>query len=247
VASKLDIPILGTKRRVPLALYGPVVLIALAVVGYFVFMNNWYDYFWPRRWGTVEKGRIYRSNEIHPRVVRKVLSSKGIEVVVNMEGEEPDSPHQQAELAACDELGIVFNRFPMKGNGVPGDKALADALDKYAAALAVIVGARRNEKVVLIQCGAGRHRTGGMTATYRMLIEGDSGPGAYRELRSYGWKPWKHQILADWINANLGAIAERLVAMGVIDAVPDPLPYLGPEGAEPIRKDPNAVHARAID
>ena len=246
MAGKLDIPIIFTKKRVPFRLWGSITLIVLIVVGYFVFMNNWYDLFWPKQWGAVEVGHVYRCNKIYPHLTRKVLKSKGVRVVVNMEGLDPDDKFQRAEIDVCEDLGIELKRFPMKGNGIPGDPDLSAALDRYASALAAVVRARRDGKVVLIQCGAGRHRTGGITACYQMLIQGKSGPEAYAQLREYGWKPRKHQILPDWLNANMPEIVRRLVEMGVLDQAPDPLPYLGPEGAEPTRKDAAAVHAEAI-
>lgn len=246
MAGKLDIPIIFTRKRVPFRLWGSITLIVLMVVGYFMFMNNWYDLFWPKQWGTVEAGHVYRCNKIYPHLTRKVLTGKGVDVVVNMEGLDPDDKFQRAEIEACGELGIELKRFPMKGNGIPGNTDLSAALDLYASALAAVAEARREGKVVLIQCGAGRHRTGGMTAMYQMLFLGTSGPDAYTELRRYGWKPWKHQILPDWLNANMSEIVRRLVEMGVLPNAPDPLPYLAPEGVEPIRKDPAATHAEAI-
>ncbi len=246
MAGKLDIPVIFTTKRVPFRLWGSITLIVLIVVGYFAFMNNWYDLFWPKQWGAVEAGHVYRCNKIYPHLTRKVLKSKGVQVVVNMEGLDPDDKFQRAEIKTCDELGIELERFPMKGNGIPGNTDLSAALDRYAAALAAVVEARRSGKVVLIQCGAGRHRTGGMTAMYQMLFLGASGPDAYGELRRYGWKARKHQILPDWLNANMAEIVRRLVERGLMEGAPDPLPYLAPEGAEVVRKDPAAVHAEAI-
>ena len=243
---RLDIPILGTNTRVPFWMWGPAALIGLTITGYFVFMNNFLRYFWPKNWGAVQEAAIYRSDRILPHLTEKMLTKHGIQVIVNMEGRIPGDECQDAEITACKRLGIELKRFAMRGNGIPGDP-LPQAVEKYARALAAIAQARSEGKVVLIQCAAGRHRTGGMTATYRMLIEGDPAHEAYAELRAYGWKQWKHQVLADWINANMSEIARWLVELGTIDAVPDPLPYLGPEGADPVRRDPAEVHAEAFE
>jgi len=246
VARIFDIPVIFTKKRVPFWLWGPMALIGLTIGGYFVFMNNGLRYFRPKNWGTVEEGAIYRSDRIMPHLVDDRLVKFDIDVIVNMESRIKGDQAQRAAEAACRELGIDLKRFPMRGNGIPGEP-LPESVQKYARALAAIAQARAEGKIVLIQCAAGRHRTGGMTATYRMLIVGDPPHEAYEELRAYGWKPWKHQILADWLNANMEQIAQELVKLGVLDAVPDPLPYLGPEGAEPIRRDPQDVQADVIE
>ena len=247
---KLDIPVIFTKRQVPFWFWGPLLLVGLTIPGYFVFMNNGLRFFRPENWGTVEEGAIYRSDRIMAHLVEDRLETFGIDVIVNMESPEEGNKPQRAAEAACEKLGIELKRFPMRGNGIPGER-LPECVEKYAQALAAIAQARAEGKVVLIQCAAGRHRTGGMTATYRMLIVGDPPHEAYEELRAYGWKPEKHQILADWLNANMEQIAQELVKLGVLDAVPDPLPYLGPRGAEPIRRDPievqNEIIAEALE
>ena len=242
---KLDIPIVSTQKRIPFSVWGPLALIGLTIGGYFIFVNNFLRYWRPENWGTVEEGAVYRSDRIMPHLVVDRLQEFGIDVLVNLESRDPGDESQLATIAACEKLGIELKRFGMRGNGIPSEP-LPECVRKYARALAAIAEARAQEKVVLIQCAAGRHRTGGMTDTYRMLIAGDPPHDAYDELKAYGWKPRKHQLLADWLNANMASIAQELVDMGVLDAVPDPLPYLGPEGVEPIRRDPLDVQKEII-
>jgi hypothetical protein len=48
-------------------------------------------------------------------------------------------------------------------------------------------------------------------------------------MQKYGWKPRKHQVLADYINLNMHEIARRLIERGVVEKVRRPLPILGPK------------------
>jgi len=216
------------KRRIPLWLWGPVALAALAVGGYFGLWQPLRKYIFPTNWGVVEEGRIYRSGLMKPNLVKRTLAEHNIRVIVALNGREADDPDQMAQEEAAKELNIEILRFPMRGNGTPGDANAADGLRKYAGALAAVVKARRESKPVLIQCGAGTHRTGGIVATYRVLVEKRPPSEAYAELRRYGWDPDKHQDLLKFLNPNMAELSKIMVEMGVIDRVPNPVPVIGP-------------------
>ncbi len=58
-----------------------------------------------------------------------------------------------------------------------------------------------------------------------MLVEGGDPADAWREMESYDWDD-SEPMLPDYLNGNMADLAQQLVEMGVIDAVPEPLPVL---------------------
>jgi protein tyrosine phosphatase (PTP) superfamily phosphohydrolase (DUF442 family) len=172
----------------------------------------------PKRWATVEEGRIYRSGQLSAALVRKMLVRHGIKVIVTLTGEIPHDPDQEAENKAAEELGIELLRFPLSGNGT-GD------VHRYVEAVAAIVEAKRQAKPVLVHCAAGAQRTGGVIACYRLLVEGRPPAYVLDEMRRCGWKP-KDTALLVYLNQNLGTIAALLHERGIIQTPSEPLPVL---------------------
>ena len=107
----------------------------------------------------------------------------------------------------------------MSGNGT-GD------IGDYAKAVAAIYRAQQENKPVLVHCAAGTHRTGGVIAAYRLLIQHKDADAVRAEMMQYGFNPNKHTNLRMFLNNNMMAIAEKLKAMGVIDKVPASIPAI---------------------
>ncbi|MFZ2148317.1 MAG: dual specificity protein phosphatase family protein [Sedimentisphaerales bacterium] len=173
----------------------------------------------PKRWGVVQAGKIYRSGRLSAALVKKMLRENNISVIIDLTGDEPGDRDQEAEKGAAVELGIERLNFPLKGDGT-GD------INNYAQAIAAIVDAEQKGKPVLVHCAAGTQRTGGVIACYRMLVEKKPPSFAYAELLRYDWKDKPDQILLTYINSNMAKLAALLKEMGVIDEVPNPLPFI---------------------
>ncbi|MCE5280132.1 MAG: dual specificity protein phosphatase family protein [Planctomycetaceae bacterium] len=215
-------------KAVPVWLWLPVALGALVAGGYYGIWQPIEHHYLPRNWGVVEEGWIYRSGEMPSGLIRDALAENKIKVLITLVAQDPQDPEQIALERAVKELAIDLKRFPMQGDGTPGEADQSQGIAKYADAVAAIAQARREGKPVLVQCGAGTHRTGGIVATYRMLVQRMPASYAYAELCDYGWNPAKHGDLLKFLNPAMGAIAAKLVELGVIPEVPKPLPVLGP-------------------
>lgn len=173
----------------------------------------------PKRFGVVEEGLIYRSGQLHPALVERTLRDRGIEVIVDLDPD--DTPEARAESLAADRLGIEHRLFPLVGDGT-GD------IEQYAQAILRMKSAVEAGEPVLVHCSAGTYRTGGVVAMYRVLLEGWTPERARAEMIEYDWKS-RDRILPAYLNRNMSALAERLVKLGAIERVPDPLPRF-PEG-----------------
>ena len=105
----------------------------------------------------------------------------------------------------------------MGGDGV-------GTVETYARAVEQLAIAERDHRPTLIHCAAGTQRTGGTVACYRLLVRGDDPADVYAEALRYDWEPHKDTEWPEWLNANMAAIAARLVELGVIGEVPEELP-----------------------
>lgn len=172
-----------------------------------------------KHWGVVEQGLIYRSGRLPLDRAQATLANHHIRVLIDLTENNHGNRFQLRERAAAMALGIDYHNFPLIGDGT-GD------ITNYANAIAVMHQARCEGKPVLVHCAAGAQRTGGVVAAYRILVERKSPDEARAELKRYGWKPGKDQILLNYLNRNMAKLAELLCAMRVIETIPEPLPVL---------------------
>ena len=196
------------------------VIIAVIGGGVWVWEEVLEDRLIAKRFGVVVPGSIYRSGQLSPAMVRKTLVKHDIDLVVHLGVHDPTNKAHVAEREAVEALGIERRLFPLRGDGT-GD------IDNYARAIAAIVEARDGGRRVLVHCAAGSYRTGGVIASYRMLIEGMAPGEAWAEMERYSWNS-DIPILPEYLNSHMGELTEKLLQLGVIESVPNPLPVLGP-------------------
>ena len=196
------------------------IIVAVIGGGIWVWEEVLEDRLIAKRFGVVVPGSIYRSGQLSPTMVRKTLAKHDIDLVVHLGVHDPQNKAHVAEQAAVEALGIERRLFPLRGDGT-GD------IDNYAQAIEAIVAARDAGRKVLVHCAAGSYRTGGVIASYRMLIEGKAPDEAWAEMERYSWNS-DNPILPEYLNSHMGELTEKLLQMGIIDSVPDPLPVLAP-------------------
>jgi protein tyrosine/serine phosphatase len=192
-------------------------IVFLFIIGFFIVWEAGFKFnFFPKRFGVVEEGRIYRSGELSTWLIEKTLSKYNIKVIVCLTG---DAGHSEdiIEKNVAAKLGIEKKYFLLKGNGT-GD------VNIYADAVAAICQAREKGKPVLIRCSAGAQRTGGVVAIYRLLVEGKDISFVAKEMEHYGWSPEGNPSLPAYLNKNMETIALLLNSKGVINKIPEPLP-----------------------
>ncbi len=179
----------------------------------------------PKRFGVVEAGSIYRSGQMHPSLVRRTLQTNDIDEVVSLidtaAADDEDLQADAAEQEACRALGIERRVFPLAGDGT-GD------IESYAQALASVTEATRAGRRILGHCSAGTQRTGGAVAAYRVLVQGWEPSRACAEMAEYGWDPAQDRAVLEYLNDHMDELAARLVELRVLPAVPNPLPVLTP-------------------
>ena len=177
--------------------------------------------FQPRKWDHIETGFLYRSGQIHRRLIEDTLHEHGIDLVIDLAADGTPDADEAAEREAIERLGIRRLGFDLDGAG-RGDPSA------YSEALAAIVQAKRDGEQVLVHCNAGSERTGGVAMLYRTLYQGWSGADAFAEYARYRNRPAESGRVAGYLNQNIGRIARELVAAGALESVPDPLPVYAP-------------------
>lgn len=180
--------------------------------------------FFAKRFGIVVPGKIYRSGQISRWMIGPTLEKHDVQIVVDLTSYNADDQHQRAEVETARELGVEHVRFPMSGDGVGGVQQYADVIE-------ILVSCEHESKPVLVHCAAGAQRTGGVVASYRLLVQNKTPEEAIDEMESYGWSGGENAKLLTFLDGQMQELAEILVDKGVIPQVPRPLPVLSQAGS----------------
>ena len=100
------------------------------------------------------------------------LRALGVKTIVNLTSDDADP----AERGMAEAAGLTYVHIPMTTHTVPTSAQLTQFLSLVKDA----AGAP-----VYVHCVGGRHRTGVMTAVYRMTHYGWTGAQAFKEMKQY--------------------------------------------------------------
>ena len=125
--------------------------------------------------GAQPKGRNYEQ-----------LAALGIKTVVDLRDDARDEARSATERA-----GMRYINLPMKEKSYPQADTAARFLQ--------IVNDEANWPV-FVHCAGGRHRTGVMTAVYRMAVDGWGVDQAYQEMKRFDFSTsWGHGCYKDYV------------------------------------------------
>jgi tyrosine-protein phosphatase SIW14 len=161
-----------------------------------------------KRFREVTPGKFYRCGQLSADAFRKQIREHHIKTVVNLQDEFPDPllsegywdrPHVP-ESQVCAEAGANFLFLSFAGDRGLLERNAASpthrprVIDEF-----LKVCDDPNNYPILIHCMAGLHRTGALTAVYRMEYEGWPVADAVRELRANGYGDRKATTANDYI------------------------------------------------
>lgn len=169
----------------------------------------------PKRWGEVEKGLLFRSGRIHPSLVEEILRKHNIKLIIDLDEE---SPKTSKEREAAEKLGIKIYYFRISGDGI------AKNPDDYANAIKLIHEALDRKEPTLVHCAAGSQRTSVLIAIYEMLVKKKEKKEVFEDMLEKDFDAKKEVI--DFMNQNMEFFARRLFELGVIDQIPEKLPQM---------------------
>ena len=118
------------------------------------------------------------------------LSALGVKTVIDLTGDGEADP---GEAGMVQQAGMKFVRIPMTTHAEPTDATVSQFLQ--------LVNDPANQPVY-VHCQGGHHRTGVMTAVYRMTQDGWAAARAYAEMQQYGFGPAiLHSALKNFVYA----------------------------------------------
>jgi uncharacterized protein (TIGR01244 family) len=100
------------------------------------------------------------------------LATLGVRTVINLTSDDA----QRDERELVEQNGMKYVHIPMTTRRSPTDSQLAQFLD---------VVKDQASGPVYVHCVGGKHRTGVMTAAYRMTSDGWTSEQAFREMKRY--------------------------------------------------------------
>jgi protein tyrosine/serine phosphatase len=114
------------------------------------------------------------------------LAALGVKTVIDLTKDGRDDEQGFVEAA-----GMKFHRIPMTTTDRPSDEAIAEFLS--------MVNDPANQPVY-VHCQGGRHRTGTMTAVYRMTQDHWTAAQAYDEMKQFRFEGFPgHPELKDFV------------------------------------------------
>jgi protein tyrosine/serine phosphatase len=152
-----------------------------------------YEYVEAKRFHIVTPGRFYRSGQMTAPGLNATIERYKIKTIINLQNEEPDpllADHwlgkgKIPESELCEKLGVKY--VLLTPDILPPDNTL-DSIPPVVDDYLKLLDDEANYPV-LLHCKAGLHRTGRLTAIYRMEYLGWSPGEALREARAnnYGY------------------------------------------------------------
>ena len=122
------------------------------------------------------------------------LAAAGVKTIIDLAAEG-----DRAEEANARAAGMRFVRIPMSTHAVPTPQVIAQFL--------TLVNDSANQPVY-VHCMGGRHRTGVMTAIYRMTVDGWKPTQAFAEMKQYKFgADFLHPEFKDFVMAFVAAPA----------------------------------------
>jgi uncharacterized protein (TIGR01244 family) len=103
------------------------------------------------------------------------LAALGVKTVINLIG---DGDLQEDERAAVERHGMKYVQIPMSTRRAPTEKEIETFLSIATSG-----------EPVFVHCVGGKHRTGVMTAVYRMTTSGWTSEQAYDEMKKHKYGP----------------------------------------------------------
>lgn len=176
----------------------------------------WFGWFrfdvFPRNFGEVEKGKIYRSAALTPAAVQKVVREHGIRTIIDLGGFDKDPIGNRNAARTAEALGVERFVFNLEGDGTGNPNA-------YVAALKIMNDPARQP--VLVHCSAGAQRTSGAVMLYRDFVQGKPLEETYAEARQYRHDPDRNPRLMPYLRQHEREIREAWLRGCMIESFPE--------------------------
>jgi protein tyrosine/serine phosphatase len=114
------------------------------------------------------------------------LAAIGIKTIVDLRNDPKDYARELAERA-----GMKYINLPMSDKEYPAPKTPSEFL---------VIANNKENWPIYVHCAGGRHRTGAMTAVFRMTMQGWDVNRAYDEMKDYDfYTRWGHKAMKKFV------------------------------------------------
>jgi protein tyrosine phosphatase (PTP) superfamily phosphohydrolase (DUF442 family) len=165
------------------------------VAGLTVWSFVWFraTYTHSKRLREVVPNRFYRSGQLTVAGFTEAVARLGIRTIINVQEDVPDPEVWQSwldrstikESELCKKLGVQYVWLTPDLVSPVEEHPRPRVIDEF---LSIMDDS--STYPVLIHCKAGLHRTGVLTAIYRMQYQGWTPATAYKELKANGFGEW---------------------------------------------------------
>jgi protein tyrosine/serine phosphatase len=205
-----------TDRRAGRSFRVVAVLVACAAAGGLFYRYEVRDNVFPKNFGVVEEGKVYRSGQLSPAAFRSVVEGRRVRTIIDLgsalkpDGTTDDAAVESINERVAESLGVTRYRFNLVGDGTGNPNA-------YVQALRIMTDP--GAQPVLVHCGAGSERTGIAVILYRNLVQGTPIDAGYVEARKFrhdpGRNPKLREVLDRYGEAIVRAVREGSQVPGV--------------------------------
>ncbi len=150
-----------------------------------------------KRLREVVAGKFYRAGQLTAEGMTDAVQRLGIRTVINVQDEYPDPSMDQtfwnraqvSEKTLCEQLGVRYIWLEPTTRSDRNSDLPPESVDQF-----LKVMDDPSIYPVLLHCRAGLHRTGVLSAVYRIEYQGWSHAAACAELKGHGFEvlPWKN-------------------------------------------------------
>jgi hypothetical protein len=156
-----------------------------------------------KRLREIVPGRVYRSGQLTAEGFADAVARFHLRTIVNVQDDFPDPDLDLSftdgrtvkESELCERLGV---RYVHLAPDLVSRRLAAKVPPRVIGQFLAVMDDEANYPV-LIHCHAGLHRTGVLSAVYRMEYQGWSPDAAFRELKAHGFGPWACTAANDYV------------------------------------------------
>lgn len=134
------------------------------------------------------------------------LAAIGVKTIIDLRNDPKDYAKSLTQQA-----GMKYINFPLSDKEYPAPSAASKFL--------ALVNDKENWPVY-VHCAGGRHRTGAMTAVFRMSVQGWDVNRAYEEMKDYDfYQRWGHKSIKQFVFDYYRDLSGRPAESHVVDLV----------------------------
>ena len=186
----------------------------------------------PKNFGTVDQGRVYRSGQLTPSAMRRVVEKHKIKTVIDL-GSYWDGPRlaepegERLNQRVADAMGVTRYVMPLYGDGTGN-------ANWYIHALRIMTDPRNQP--VLVHCGAGSERTSCASILYDQLRNQSTIEEGIATARTFRHNPDRNPHVTEVLRTLGPEILSHVKDGGMLSdprfpAIPAPRPVTNPDGA----------------